>query len=66
MNQNNAIGHTNNTDGMRHIADFRQRNNVSPGTDELVSMRRQKDGEKHVFTHVLGAAGQTPSGDSNT
>jgi hypothetical protein len=38
MNQNNAIGHTNNTDGMRHIADFRQRNNVSPGTDALVSM----------------------------
>jgi hypothetical protein len=55
MNQNNAIGHTKTPTGMQHIAGFWQRNNVSPGTDALVSMTRQKYGEKQVFTRVFGA-----------
>jgi hypothetical protein len=38
MNQTNAIGHTKTPTGMRHIAEFEQCNNVSLGTDELVSM----------------------------
>jgi hypothetical protein len=54
MNQNNAIGHTKTPTGMRHIAEIEQCNNVSPGTDEVVSIRRQKHGEKQVFTRVLG------------
>jgi hypothetical protein len=54
MNQTNAIGHTKTPTGTRHIPEFEQCNNVSPGTDVLVSMRRQKYGEKQVFTRDLG------------